>query len=1480
MTCLPNKSMCCHVTKLLAAGISLAAQDSVEPGIIWVTSVAQFPFMATDGAVAKRANLVASKLQWGLKDLPESNTGHDQEAQGSSSQNNVRKWLTTTVTEEDAKCEPLTEATELVRRNPSSDDDLALGVEASLYGKQGVRTVQQFLRWSRSSSALSRWNSFSSATSGHSGPLSVMEVLNLWNDDPEEVLLDLGFGCDEPDLSGRIPARFINYQSQARGINLQVFLEAQKNRIDLENPDVSNRFRQLEVLQQVTTAFSSLVGSSSSSALRAAQGKDLPPEAQERRRRMGMLFRRASKKSLSQVHNYKSQDLTTPNATSSPCAASESSQPPPYLGDKKIPLKRFKPGLLETACLSPLAEEQGTGPEPQSQPHMVFFTGQEGPLRSGPLREGHPLTANASAERKKSPGQASESFEMEEIHSFDDSSVTGSYTGGAENLVRGVIRTNSCQSDSSGFLEEPFILSLPQQTSPGPDLIKALSELSGGSTESQSGDRQGSPSSSSPHNTSSHLISSSLISSGVDNSLLSSPCASPEPSLVLNSSPPLCLPKHDLQSSDMETPLNQDQCAPASLSESVFEYDPPRSSSPKPQNETLPQSPTRSRSPTSSPAQASSLLRESEDIKPDNKDRPCPHLSTPPHDSEGTAFSTFSSVPPSPAPSLDCLFSDLIAINSTQPDFSFESPGNTLPERTEVALHENSLSGSGILSPLLPSSPYLPPFGPDFLCPCSFDSAPLIDSLSQSPENNQKDSVFSDSDGIDLSETPTDTLKEKDETPSSLSFQLDKDNPSIPSPLVLDSCKFEEGCSTLPCLALDPSIPACQSALSSQSHDPDDLIGPAAGKISDLTEQSISHEGQSCSHEENTDTTPASAVQDVIHIKTDHLALDIEDTHQRNERGEDERQTDTVQTGDTVVYISDTESSADLLEGSRLTSEEVCNQMEVDPQVPSCSLHDEPSTEIKQEELRKTCQRDINGTKNDSVLHEVPEVDSKMEVGAKKLIKIESLDQVFETSVDGSEGEYGDVDAFFQQLDSEGQVYWAEPIQVSSPAHAGFESDSFEASDGSPGDSVSSMGKATSLCLSSSATMDTDQSSGNPSASLDTPSSLALASFQSPPGTPDLKPSSRSVSVQMSSSLSSHIVHRKDVPYMTDSKRTPLPSVPPLDTSTPFRAVQAWTDVQIQRNALINKFSHGALHANPNELTMSVGASEMTQRPTLIFSSSPSFPLLSNDPGVARNYQTLSVSVDTGLWPDMEEEVDRNGNEDEKFWEGNHAANMACCCSCDHQCTCCTQKSCNKQHTLGNITYSLGDLEEMMLCLQQFCSVLSNMEEQLSEDQASVYSALSEQDREKVRDIEELRRAVKQEAQELEMQLNDLAHHYDDSLKMKMHRLLDEQSLLCSQLRVFLPGAVPTSSSPTPNRTVATQCCLLPWSAPADMQGDHVSSWSAWNVDSPNQSPHGSESICQGLGCSPTKADKLDIVGLLQKLKESLRHSVNTDSLE
>lgn len=163
----------------------------------------------------------------------------------------------------------------------------------------------------------------------------------------------------------------------------------------------SDRFRQLEVFQQVTTAFSSLVGSSSSSLVRAPQRKELSPEALERRRRMAMLFRRASKKSLNEIHN-KTQDKTTP----------ESLQPQPFLGDKKVQ-KRTKPGQKEVIYLSRLAEEPGAGPEPQDQPQITSLKAQEG--ASWPSSEGHPVTADTFLQRKKIPGTVSEfEFEMDE----------------------------------------------------------------------------------------------------------------------------------------------------------------------------------------------------------------------------------------------------------------------------------------------------------------------------------------------------------------------------------------------------------------------------------------------------------------------------------------------------------------------------------------------------------------------------------------------------------------------------------------------------------------------------------------------------------------------------------------------------------------------------------------------------------------------------------------------------------------------------------------------------------------------------------------------------------------------------------------------------------------------------------------------------------------------------------------------------------
>ncbi|KAK5849721.1 hypothetical protein PBY51_014032 [Eleginops maclovinus] len=1303
--------------------------------------------MAFKGALAKRTNLAASRVYWSNMDLPGFIPDQDQDDKGNSSQDSVRKWLTTT--EEDAKHEPLQEAAEPLKRSPSSDDDLALGLEASLYGSRGVRTVQEFLRWSRSSPSLSRWNSINSTTSGHSGPLSVMDILNLWNDDPEEVLLEMGFGCDEPDLSGRIPARFINYQSQARGINLQVFLEAQQNRLDLENPDVSNRFRQLEVLHQVTTAFSSLVGSSS--PLKVPLGKAMTPEARERRRHVGMLFRRASKKSLSQNPNQKS---TTPTADSPPCAAPGSMQPPSSLSDNKSTLKRAKPGVLETVFLSPLAEEQGPGPDP----NMAAFPVQEGGLRHEPLTEGQPRPPGNVLPRKRSPGQTKESFEIEEIHSFDESSVTGSYTGGAEHLARSFIRTNSCQSDSSGFLEEPIIPSLGQQAAPGQDVLKALSGLLGGSTDSE---RPVSPSPT-PHNASSLRLSSSPTSSGVDKSLLSPPSLSPEPSLVVPHSPSPSLSRlleSNLQNLQSETPRDQDRSSPSS---------PP-----------------------------ASLIPESEE-KTEDQGAPSPRLSGPSHDSESTACPSVPPPPSSPSPNLDCLF-------SAQSD---SSSGNR--ESEQLASHRNPLSDSCDTSSLRPSSLASP------------------ESLSQ-PEVNLEESLFPD--GISLSDPPTDTLKEEEETPSSSFSQSDIINPSAS---LLDSSEFEEVCPTPP--SPNPSSPALQ--LSSQGHDSDGERTPG------LSEPSISQQNTP-SPDENTDPDPASPVPDVF--QKNCLSLDFEDPHQTSGKGGVEG-ADTEQTPEAAVYISDTQSSACLSESARLVCEEVCNQTEIDPQLPSRSLHEELSAGTRPEESRRGSERESLTGSSDSP-DDVPEVHSRTEVEPKGLINIESLDLVFQTSVDGSGSESEDMEAFLERIDNEGRVYWAEPVQVSNLTP---EAGSLETHDESPGNTnsaVSSTGRDMTSSGSHSTTMDTNQTCRNATSSSDTPSSLTRP-LATPVASSTLKPSSRSVSVQMSSSPSSHIVHRTDVPFMPDSKRSPVPSVLSLDTSSPFRAVQSWTDLHMKRNTLTQKLSHGLLHSAPYEVTVSTG---MIPNPTANYSSSPYLP---HDYLPARN--PMSVSLDKGLWAD-EEEVDKHGGEyEDKLWGGPHTATIACCSSCDQQCSC----GDDWRHTAGNIPYSLDELEEMMLSLQQFRSVLSNMEEQLSEEQAGVYSALSV----KVQDIEELRQAVKQEAEELEMQLNELAHHYDDSLKMKMHRLLDEQSLLCSQLSVS-PGAGPPSSSPAPGRTVATQCCMLPGTPAAEVQSSRT-------TESLRQSPPGSKCLCEGLDM------KLDMMGFLQRLKESLRHSVNTDSLE
>uniref|UniRef100_A0A669DRN0 ITPR-interacting domain-containing protein n=2 Tax=Oreochromis TaxID=8139 RepID=A0A669DRN0_ORENI len=61
----------------------------------------------------------------------------------------------------------------------------------------------------------------------------------LCSEDAEETLYELGFGCEEPQVTVRIPPRFFTFPSQAQGINFRLFLDSQIRRIREEDPSLS-----------------------------------------------------------------------------------------------------------------------------------------------------------------------------------------------------------------------------------------------------------------------------------------------------------------------------------------------------------------------------------------------------------------------------------------------------------------------------------------------------------------------------------------------------------------------------------------------------------------------------------------------------------------------------------------------------------------------------------------------------------------------------------------------------------------------------------------------------------------------------------------------------------------------------------------------------------------------------------------------------------------------------------------------------------------------------------------------------------------------------------------------------------------------------------------------------------------------------------------------------------------------------------------
>ncbi|KYO43259.1 coiled-coil domain-containing protein 129 isoform A [Alligator mississippiensis] len=324
------------------------------------------------------------------------------------------------------------------------------------------------------SPVMSRWNSFNSSYSLTSAPTSITELLQLWEKDPVEILLDLGFGKEEPDICTKIPSRFLSSASVAKGINICVFLEAQKQRMDVENPDLYGRFRQLEVLDHVASAFSSLLNNVNNQQDRTEDSTGVEKNMMDmqnntamamraKRRRIGQLLKRVSRQATVK------QQSTQASENSESCSAGEKQSPTSAGMDDCI---ETRTGFSENKILDSVTEEQFPTEEDAltSQPPQMLglktralshipvrqsclLSSSEMPAKDRTRKESNLLLTQTLRKVSRLNCKPPDSFEMEEIQSFEDETPWGNPLDCTSGAV--VTRANSYQSDSSGFLEEP-----------------------------------------------------------------------------------------------------------------------------------------------------------------------------------------------------------------------------------------------------------------------------------------------------------------------------------------------------------------------------------------------------------------------------------------------------------------------------------------------------------------------------------------------------------------------------------------------------------------------------------------------------------------------------------------------------------------------------------------------------------------------------------------------------------------------------------------------------------------------------------------------------------------------------------------------------------------------------------------------------------------------------------------------------------------
>ncbi|EDL24694.1 protein TESPA1 isoform X1 [Mus musculus] len=142
----------------------------------------------------------------------------------------------------------------------SFEDDLSLGAEATLLSTNGNLFSRNFLQTPRLCQLLDLGSSLasSSMTGGtNKTSSSISEILDQVQEDAEDILFSLGFGHENHKDTSRIPARFFSNPSQAKGINFQLFLKSQVQRMEMEDPCLmlASRFKQVQTLAVTADAF-------------------------------------------------------------------------------------------------------------------------------------------------------------------------------------------------------------------------------------------------------------------------------------------------------------------------------------------------------------------------------------------------------------------------------------------------------------------------------------------------------------------------------------------------------------------------------------------------------------------------------------------------------------------------------------------------------------------------------------------------------------------------------------------------------------------------------------------------------------------------------------------------------------------------------------------------------------------------------------------------------------------------------------------------------------------------------------------------------------------------------------------------------------------------------------------------------------------------------------------------------------------------